>query len=102
MKIITLMLASVVLTSAVAGNNPVGVFDDHADVGSPKQAGSVVYDAQNQTYLLKGAGYNIWFERDEFHYAYKKIKGDFILTANFAFEGKGADPHRKIGWMIRE
>ncbi|HJZ39634.1 MAG TPA: hypothetical protein VJ203_04655 [Bacteroidales bacterium] len=102
MKIITLMLASVVLTSAVAGNNPVGVFDDHADVGSPKQAGSVVYDAQNQTYLLKGAGYNIWFERDEFHYAYKKIKGDFILTANFAFVGKGVDPHRKIGWMIRE
>ena len=96
------MLASIALTSSVAGNNPVGVFDDHADVGSPKQAGSVVYEPQSQTYLLKGAGYNIWFERDEFHYAYKKIKGDFILTANFAFEGKGADPHRKIGWMIRE
>lgn len=96
------MLASVALTSTVAGIDPVGVFDDHADVGSPKQAGSVVYDTQSQTYLLKGAGYNIWFERDEFHYAYKKIKGDFILTANFAFEGKGADPHRKIGWMVRE
>jgi len=36
-----------------------------------------------------------------FHYAYNKIKGDFILTANFKLTGKGTDPHRKIGWMIR-
>jgi hypothetical protein len=27
------MLASVALTSTVAGIDPVGVFDDHADVG---------------------------------------------------------------------
>ncbi len=50
---------------------------------------------------MKGAGYNVWFGRDEFQYAFKKIKGDFILTANFAFTGEGGDPHRKIGWMIR-
>ena len=96
------MLASTILTSAFAGNNPVGIFEDHADVGKPKNAGSVVYNENTQTYTLNGSGYNIWFERDEFHYAYKKIKGDFILTANFEFVGKGANPHRKIGWMIRE
>ena len=62
----------------------------------------MVYDEGSQTYSIKGGGYNIWFERDEFQYAYKKIKGDFILTANFAFVGKGTDPHRKIGWMVRE
>lgn len=81
--------------------SPVGIFDDHKDIGNPKNAGSVQYDAAAQSYTLKGAGYNIWFGRDEFHYAYKKIKGDFILTANFEFVGKGADPHRKIGWMVR-
>ena len=96
------MLASTLLTSTYAGNGLVGIFDDHADVGKPKLAGSAVYDEVNQVYTLKGAGYNIWFERDEFHYAYKKIKGDFIVTANYAFVGKGVDPHRKIGWMIRE
>ena len=96
------MLASAIITSSFAGNGPVGIFEDHADVGKPKHAGSTIYDENTQTYTLKGSGYNIWFERDEFHYAYKKIKGDFILTANFAFIGKGVDPHRKIGWMVRE
>jgi hypothetical protein len=52
-------------------------------------------------YTLRGAGYNIWFGRDEFHYLYKKITGDFILTANVEFTGKGTDAHRKTGWMIR-
>src|SRR5512145_1759453 len=102
MKIYTFMLASAVFTSSFAGNGPVGIFEDHSDVGNPKHAGSAQYDENSQTYTLKGSGYNIWFERDEFHYAYKKIQGDFILTANFAFTGKGVDPHRKIGWMVRE
>ena len=78
-----------------------GVFDYLTDVGNPKKAGSVQYDAGSQTYTLKGAGYNIWFNRDEFQYAYKKIKGDFILTANFEFAGQGSNHHRKIGWMVR-
>ena len=81
---------------------PVGIFDNHTDIGHPKNAGAAVYDPATQSYQLSGAGYNIWFERDELHYAYKKLKGDFILTANFAFIGKGANAHRKIGWMVRE
>ena len=79
-----------------------GIFEKSEDIGKPKKAGSAQYDEATQTYTLQGSGYNIWFERDEFHYLYKKLTGDFILTANFAFEGKGKDPHRKIGWMIRE
>jgi TolB protein len=102
MKILTFMLAQVIVGSTLAGTNPVGIFEDHLDVGKPKKAGTVIYDQGSQTYSIKGGGYNIWFERDEFQYAYKKIKGDFILTANFAFVGKGTDPHRKIGWMVRE
>lgn len=85
-----------------AQQNPVGIFQNNKDIGSPKLAGSAQYDASTQTYTLKGAGYNIWFERDEFNYLYNKISGDFILTANFAFVGAGTDPHRKVGWMIRE
>ncbi len=51
---------------------------------------------------MKGSGYNIWFNRDEFQYLYKKIGGDFILTAGFAFISEKGNRHRKIGWMIRE
>jgi TolB protein len=102
MKNALIFMLQIFLGSVVAGSNPVGIFEDHVDVGKPKQPGAVTYDKGNQTYNLKGSGYNIWFERDEFHYAYRKIKGDFILTANFEFIGKGNNLHRKIGWMVRE
>ena len=84
-----------------AQSTPVGIFENHADIGNPKLKGSVAYNAADQTYSLKGAGYNIWFNRDEFHYAYSKLKGDFILTANVKLVGTGTDAHRKIGWMVR-
>jgi tricorn protease-like protein len=79
-----------------------GVFDKSADIGNPKNAGSSHYDEASQVYHMKGSGYNIWFNRDEFQYLYKKTGGDFMLTANFAFEGDKGNAHRKIGWMIRE
>lgn len=88
--------------SAGIGQVPVGIFEGHADVGKPKLAGSTQYDEATQTYTIKGGGYNIWFNRDEFHYLYKRLKGDFILTADFAFSRKGGNGHKKTGWMIRE
>ena len=87
---------------ATSAQSPIGVFEFAADVGNPKLAGASSYDAATQTYTLKGAGYNIWFERDEFHYLYNKIEGDFILTAQFELVGAGVDLHRKVGWMVRE
>ena len=89
------------LTSAFAQNKQAGIFEAFSDVGNPKNTGSTTYDNATQTYTLSGAGYNIWFGRDEFHYLYTRIKGDFILTANFEFIGTGTDAHRKIGWMVR-
>lgn len=81
--------------------NSVGIFSNHRDIGNPQKTGSVQYDETEQVYTLTAGGYNVWFNRDEFHYAYTKIKGDFILTAHLKLVGKGTDPHRKIGWMIR-
>lgn len=101
MKSSLLLLAAFAAVISVAGQSPVGLFTDHADIGNPKLAGATTYDESSQTYQLKGAGYNIWFGRDEFQFAYKKLRGDFILTANFEFIGEGKEPHRKIGWMVR-
>ena len=92
------------VVSVCLGQHPIGIFENHADIGNPKIAGSAGYDEATQTYDISGAGYNIWFNRDEFHYVYKRISGDFILTADFQFTGDTAraEGHRKIGWMIRE
>src|SRR5690606_15877201 len=78
-----------------------GIFEQHADVGNPRITGSTVFNPNTQEYTIRGGGYNIWFGRDEFQYAYNKLAGDFILTANFEFIGEGTDLHRKVGWMIR-
>ena len=102
MKSLFILMFSSLLSIASAQNIPVGIFQANSDIGNPKKAGSATYDKADQSYILKGAGYNIWFERDEFHYLFNKIKGDFILTANFEFVGKGTNAHRKSGWMVRE
>src|SRR6476620_11658569 len=96
-----LMLFLFFCSLLINAQNPVGIFSGAEDVGNPKLKGSTIYNTTDQSYTLKGAGYNIWFARDEFHFAYRKISGDFILTADFELVGKGVDAHRKTGWMIR-
>ena len=80
----------------------IGVFRQSLDVGKPKMTGSAQFDKKTKEYTLKGAGYNIWFARDEFQFLCKEVKGDFVVTADFEFVGTGTDPHRKVGWMVRE
>ncbi len=74
---------------------------ESADVGAPALTGSTAYDPATQTYTITGAGTNMWGERDEFHAAWTPLAGDFLLTADVAFEGEGVDPHRKLGWIVR-
>ena len=83
------------------GAEALGQFDGQTDIGTPKLAGSGTYDSATQEYTLSGAGTNMWFGADEFHFVWKKMKGDFILRTRTEFVGKGAVAHRKIGWMVR-
>ena len=62
-------------------------FQNQKDIGNPKVKGNTLYNPEDQSYTLKGGGYNIWFNRDEFQYAYNKLRGDFILTANLKLLG---------------
>jgi len=100
-KVIILFL--VFLVSIMIASAQIGIFDTAADIGDPKMKGSSMYNESTQTYFLKGGGSNIWFNHDEFHFLFKKIKGDFIATANFKLTGnEDGNGHRKTGWMIRE
>ena len=99
MKIL-IFLSLGVLTSSLSAA-PLGQFEDHTDVGSPRLPGSATYDAVSQEYSVSAAGLNMWANRDEFHFLWKRMKGDFILQARVEFIGKGVDPHRKLGWIVR-
>jgi TolB protein len=95
-------IAFLIMDAGYAQPEPVGVFDHHQDVGNPKLKGNVVYNEKDQTYTVSGAGANMWASADQFHFLWKKIKGDFIIQATIQFVGKGTDAHRKIGVIARD
>ncbi|MBA4167491.1 MAG: TolB family protein [Chitinophagaceae bacterium] len=79
-----------------------GIFDGHCDIGVNVKPGAATYMPETGQYIISGAGYNIWADHDEFHFVYKKMKGDFILNARAEFLGSWVDYHRKVGWMVRK
>ncbi len=95
------VLLFLLVTTSFSQKPSHGIFKNNSDIGNPKLAGSVMYNSETQEYSIEGAGYNIWLDRDEFHYLWRKMKGDFILKARIEFVGKGVEAHRKIGWMVR-
>jgi TolB protein len=97
---LALVFASLLMGTAVSQQS-IGDFDANVDVGPVKRAGSCSYDPAFGKYEVAGSGTNMWFGQDEFQFAYNRLKGDFIVTARGRFLGEGADPHRKLGWIIR-
>jgi len=101
LSLITMSAILSTLTPATSGESSLGEFDNPVDIGSPQIAGTATYDFATQEYRISGAGTNMWFGSDQFHFVGKRMNGDFILRTRMEFVGEGADPHRKAGWMIR-
>jgi TolB protein len=78
-----------------------GQFTDQIDVGRLHHEGSCAYDPDQGIYTITSAGANIWGERDDFHFVWRRMRGDFIVTARAELIGAGINPHRKLGWMAR-
>ena len=81
---------------------PLGIFEDHNDVGTVLHPGSVTYDAANHTYAISGSGENMWFATDAFQFVWKKISGDVTLTADISFLTKTGNEHKKAALMLRQ
>lgn len=79
-----------------------GAFEQHRDVGAAKLAGSASYNPNDQTYTLASASVNPKGTLDQFHFASKQIKGDFIVQATVRFIGTGSNARRKLGIIARE
>jgi TolB protein len=90
-----------ILFQTMAGAQSIGIFEGATNVGPVKHKGSSAYAASSGDYVLTGSGANIWGGQDEFYFLWRKLTGNFILQARAKFSGKGVDPHRKLGWMIR-
>ena len=92
-------LSSAVLACILGAQGPIGIFTAHTNVG--RATGTASYDPQRQMYTIAGSGQNMWDTRDDFHFVWKRISGNFILSTRARFIGAGVEPHRKIGWTIR-
>ena len=103
------LLGSVVMSlfssaTALRGQNasPLGIFQNHADIGTVLHPGSAKYDAAHGAYTLTGSGENIWFTGDAFQFVWKQVSEDIALTADVEFPEPGGNPHRKAVLMIRQ
>lgn len=81
---------------------PLGVFQDHGDVGTVLHPGAAKYDASTGAYTLTGSGENMWFGADDFQYVWKKMSGDVAISADITFASESGNPHRKAVLMIRQ
>src|SRR5216683_804074 len=81
---------------------PVGLFENHSDVGNPRHAGAVEYDPERKSYLITGGGKNMWGQEDAFHFVWKRMSGDVALTASIRWPNPGKEPHRKACLLIRQ
>ena len=98
-----LLVGSVGRQSKAPGPTPpIGIFEDHQDVGTVIQQGSVEYDPGKRAYTLAGSGENMWFANDAFQFVWKKASGDMALTADISFLGNGGNEHRKAVLMVRQ
>ncbi len=87
------------LLASCAGND---IFTQSTDIGSVSIPGSHTYDKASDCYTLTGAGANLWERTDACYFVWKEVEGDFCISGNVSFEGEGVNPHRKIGFMVRE
>jgi hypothetical protein len=83
-------------------NVPIGIFDGQTDVGSAIIPGSATYDSATKQYTIRSAGYNIWYQRDEFQYLWKKMSGDVSLAGTVSFPEEKGYGDRKVVFIIRK
>jgi TolB protein len=101
-RIVPLLVCVTLAGLPVLGQSAaLGLFDGHEDVGAPAIAGSATYDPATKEYAVAAAGVNMWGTRDEFHFVWKQMTGDFSLEARVELVGKGVNAHRKAGLMVR-
>ena len=95
---LTLILAGTLVFAASGA----GIFEAHGDIGITPKAGAVEYNASSAEYRVTGGGANAWGTTDAFHYVWKRISGDFTLTADVKFTAPGGQQHRQASLAVRQ
>ncbi len=79
-----------------------GVFEANGDVGVTPKGGRAEFDTASSEYRVTGGGENMWRDTDAFHFVWKRLSGDVVLTADVKFPAAGVAGHRKAAVMVRQ
>ena len=88
--------------ATVTDNTPIGIFQGQSDVGAALVPGSSSFNKAAGQYTIVSAGYNVWYQRDEFRYLWEKISGDVSLAADISFPDAAGYDDRKAFVIIRQ
>ena len=86
----------------VTFDKSIGIFTGQSDIGGPLVPGVAEYDSATRAYTIHSAGYNIWYQRDEFRFLWKKMSGDASLSASASFPDPEGYGDRKVVLVIRQ
>jgi hypothetical protein len=90
------------LSRSILGQHTgLGEFEAQTDVRDIQHPGSVQFDPQKKEYRISGSGDNMWEDKDAFHFVWRRLSGDLLLTTQVGFLGTGRE-HRKAGWIVRQ
>ena len=92
--------ALVICITYGANAQGIGIFEGHSGIEGAK--GSAVYNSKTQQYTLTSYGGESKGTDKPSYFLWRKIKGDFIITANVTFvPTKAAIKYGKIGVTLR-
>jgi TolB protein len=95
-------LFAVCLSLHAQAQHPAAGLTSTIDLGYPKTPGRAVFDTGRQAWKLVSAGQYADLNLEEAVYCHRRMGGNFILTADFAFEDPGVKSMKRMGWMVRE
>ena len=96
-SLVVLCFASTLVLDASAQSLPPGW--TARDVGAPAIAGSA--SASGGTYIVRGAGEDVWGSSDQFTFVHRQLTGDGTITARVTALEQ-TNPRAKAGVMMRE
>jgi regulation of enolase protein 1 (concanavalin A-like superfamily) len=73
----------------------------NTDIGNPDLGGESSFDPATNTWSVSGAGHDIWYSVDQFHYTYQTLIGDGEIRARVKSQSP-INPWSKSGVMIKE
>lgn len=82
---------------------PLGIFENHMDIGGVAVPGDATYNSTSKEYQITASGADIWDSADEFHFVYSKVSGAFSIEGQaYVMNDDGTSTWGKAEIMVRD